>query len=206
MPTGYTCRIKDGISFYDFMLICARAMGACITMREDSMDTEIPEVFLPSDHHNRGIQEYTAELKKYTSMSNKEIKKIIEVEYKDRIKYINEKWEENTDLLKKYNEMLTKVQAWKPPTANHIKFKEFMVSQITESRDHDCMLDYWAKELASAKKKTTVSKWKSSKTKSCKDSIKYHTIEYKAEVKRAKDRTKWVQELRNSLKKIKLDN
>jgi hypothetical protein len=35
MPTGYTDKIKDGISFEEFVLSCARQFGACISMRDD---------------------------------------------------------------------------------------------------------------------------------------------------------------------------
>lgn len=41
MPTGYTDAIKDGISFNQFILSCARAFGALITMRDEP--SSVPE-------------------------------------------------------------------------------------------------------------------------------------------------------------------
>lgn len=35
MPTGYTSSIKDGISFENFVLKCARNFGACIAWRKE---------------------------------------------------------------------------------------------------------------------------------------------------------------------------
>lgn len=40
MPTGYTADIKDGITFRDFALRCARAFGATIMQRDE--DISIP--------------------------------------------------------------------------------------------------------------------------------------------------------------------
>jgi len=39
MPTGYTAKLCEGEqSFGEFALGCARAFGACVMQREDSMD------------------------------------------------------------------------------------------------------------------------------------------------------------------------
>ena len=35
MPTGYTDKIKDGITFKEYAMGCARAFGALITMRDN---------------------------------------------------------------------------------------------------------------------------------------------------------------------------
>ena len=57
MPTGFTCDIKDGITFERFALNCARAFGALINMRDDSLDAEIPDEIKPSDHHVKALAE-----------------------------------------------------------------------------------------------------------------------------------------------------
>ncbi len=48
MPTGYTDAVKDGITFDQFVLGCARGMGALVMMRDEPSGTPIPERFEPS--------------------------------------------------------------------------------------------------------------------------------------------------------------
>lgn len=44
MPTGYTADLMEkGMEFKPFVLQCARAFGALITMRDDSLDAPSPK-------------------------------------------------------------------------------------------------------------------------------------------------------------------
>jgi hypothetical protein len=38
----------------------------------------------------------------------------------------------------RYEEMIEKVEAWEPPTSDHVNFKEFMLKQLRDSIDFDC--------------------------------------------------------------------
>ncbi len=49
MPTGYTHLIEEGCNLEEFVWACARAFGACVMMRDDSVDKPVPEKFEPSD-------------------------------------------------------------------------------------------------------------------------------------------------------------
>jgi len=52
-----------------------------------------------------------------------------------------ERIKKNKDLLIKYQYMLKKANEWQPPTSDHIKLKDFMIQQISESIKHDCYYD-----------------------------------------------------------------
>lgn len=58
MPTGYTAKLHNGEeqTFPEFVMSCARAFGALITMRDDPADAEIPDEFKPSDYHVRELE------------------------------------------------------------------------------------------------------------------------------------------------------
>ena len=62
MPTGYTAMLTEEkeITFEDFALKCARAFGALIEMRDESLDAKIPEEFKVTEYHtvelNRAIE------------------------------------------------------------------------------------------------------------------------------------------------------
>lgn len=63
MPTGYTHGVQDGTvtEFRDFALICARAFGATILMRDDPMDAPIPDEFQSSTYHLDRLKELEIE-------------------------------------------------------------------------------------------------------------------------------------------------
>ena len=68
MPTGYTDAIKDGITFQQFAMNCARAFGACVTMRDDPSDKPIPERFEPSAWHKERLGDAYAALSELDKM------------------------------------------------------------------------------------------------------------------------------------------
>jgi hypothetical protein len=51
MPTGYTCIIEDkpDVTFAEYVWRCARAFGALLSMREDSLDAPIPDELKSED-------------------------------------------------------------------------------------------------------------------------------------------------------------
>ena len=62
MPTGYTARLCDGEqTFKDFAMLCARACGALIEMREDPMDAPIPEKIKRSSYYDEALSKAVAE-------------------------------------------------------------------------------------------------------------------------------------------------
>ena len=70
MPTGYTAKIANGISFQEFAMDCARGMGACIDLRDEPEGGDkIPDAFPPSDYHLKAERAAQAELDGLIAMS-----------------------------------------------------------------------------------------------------------------------------------------
>ena len=69
MPTGYTSDIEKGITFNEFTMQCARAFGACISMRDDPGDKPIPKEFKPSTYHIEGIKKAKEKMVQLKKMS-----------------------------------------------------------------------------------------------------------------------------------------
>jgi len=70
MPTGYTDKINEGITFKTFALNCARAFGACVEFRDEGGGGEvIPEVFHPSDYHLKCQDKAISELQMLNAMT-----------------------------------------------------------------------------------------------------------------------------------------
>lgn len=200
MPTGYTSDIEKGITFNQFIMGCARAFGACVDIREESMDTPIPEEFKISPYHDEELAKAQKEYNKILKMSNQEIEKlqekVVAEERKDYQNYIDK----SNRLKAKYEEMLIQVEKWTPPSKDHIELKEFMIEQINSSIKFDCSGNYWKEQLAKVKVKSA-SGYKLELLKEVKWNIDYHTEESKKEKERVASRNKWVKQLRESLVK-----
>ena len=198
MPTGYTVDIAKGITFEKYALGCARAFGACISMRDDSQDREIPDKFKPSDYHKKTRNNAKEKLEGLEMISLEEAQLRADQEYKDEIARKKSYIEECSDLEQKYRTMLSKVRAWQPPTKDHVEFKNFMEKQIVSSIDFDCDTTYSFKELEKLKR-LTGQEWIDKKRKEFLRDIAYHSKEWAKELERVSGRNEWIKALKESL-------
>lgn len=196
MPTGYTAPVQDGTvtDFADFAMICARAFGACITMRDDPSDAVIPEQFAPSDYNAKALEKATAELAELEAMTPVERQVAADNANAAAIKAWDDYEAKKSIQRARYEAMLEKAREWSPPTSEHDGMKEFMIQQLTESIRFDCgepydkrpspksVDDWFAKALAEANR-----------------NVAYYAKAQAEEIERARQRTKWVADLRASL-------
>jgi len=198
MPTGYTAGIAGNMSFNEFIMDCARAMGACITMRDDPRSTEIPDKFEPSTYYIKAFKKATQRFTTLQKMSAKEAEKEAKKEFKKAVENNQKNISDNNELRKKYQTMLASVKEWQPPTPDHKGLKSFMVEQISESIEHDCSNSYY---LDNPPKMLSGEEWLSKKISAALRNINYYETENQKEVERANGRTLWVQQLKKSLNK-----
>jgi len=196
MPTGYTSKIKDGISFEQFVMQCARGMGACVTMWSEPWDAPIPDEFKPSDYHLKKIKEAEEELARLKAMSLDDAERAAHESFKAETERIGDRIKEMHDLKAKYLDMLSRVRAWEPPTPKHHEFKEFMVDQIRRSIEIDCDDSYYRDKEVN---RMSGLEWLRAEIARVSHNIEYHTKENTEEVERAKSRTEWIRALRRSL-------
>lgn len=197
MPTGFTARIADGISFRDFALGCARNFGACITLRDEPGGGEaIPEKFEPSSYHIEHAQEMIARLALLESMPPDEAAREAMTEHLRAQKERRKRLEESEALRAQYHAMLQQVVAWNPPTPEHEGLKKFMQNQIEESMEFDCCYPFSEEKEAEP---LSGGEWVKRERETAARSLAYHSTEYAAEVKRVNERNQWVQDLRWSL-------
>lgn len=83
MPTGYTVFIEDGeiTNAKDFLMLCARAFGVAIDMREEPLSKPMPKEFKPSTYHLERLEEERRELDRLRSMTMDEVHNQNEAEY-----------------------------------------------------------------------------------------------------------------------------
>lgn len=197
MPTGYTADIENDQSFESFLLGCARAFGACMHQRDDATGTK-PKLRPADSYHEQALLEAEAELGAYKTM-NREQKEQAGQELKDE----QEKWQQedfNKKILlkNKYDAMTLKVQAWNPPTADHVNLKKFMLDQINESIRFDCDTGYILKLLQETQDKTAMQFYEGH-VQSLERDVKYHEEELEKDNKRNAEANQWIMALYDSL-------
>jgi hypothetical protein len=102
MTTGYTAAIANDITFNDFAMRCARAMGALVMMRDEPFDAPIPERFEPSDYHIKKIADASARLLELQAMSEIEAIASAQAAFAEETGARNSAIQEKDDLRKKY--------------------------------------------------------------------------------------------------------
>lgn len=197
MPSGYTAGVQDGTitDFRDYAMKCARAFGALIMMRDDPMDAEIPEEFQPSTYNAERVAESRAELAKLESCSEEEAQAMADADHAKKVEYRLEALERKRIERKRYESMLEKARAYIPPTEDHSKYAEFLVSQLEESIKWDCDESYYEAEPVRLDGHT----WKMQRMQSLREDIKRNLERQQEENERTDSRNRWIAELRKSL-------
>ena len=195
MPTGYTLDLYDGkdLTFEEFVLKCARAFGALIGMRDKSIVAPIPERFEPSDYHLKELEKTKKRLKEIKEWNEDKAKQEAERAYQEALKKREEFIKKNKLIRKRYEDMLSKVREWKPPTPDHVDLKKFMIQQLEDSIAFDCFIPEMPQRLSGEE-------YKEQQIKKALNDIDYHEKEYAKEVNRVYERNKWLLLLRESLK------
>ena len=191
MPTGYTADIAKDISFNDFVLQCARAFGATISMRDSPMSPEIPE-FQPSNWNMKELVKAQKTLVELTDMTGTMQSSSAFAYNAQRYDNFLKDSRDNMELKEKYESMLTKVQNWEPPSPEHTDLKAFMVKQIKESIEWDCITNETPEPVSGEQ-------WYLKKLNDTTRNIVYHTEEHLKEIERVNTRNKWVKQLKESL-------
>lgn len=184
MATGYTHDVAEGkvTDFKVFALRCARAFGACIMQRDDPMD-DPPKKAL--ERHQKELKELNAlSLDACEIQSDKDFESSMK-DYRRQVKEIAEKKE-------RYQSMLQKVEAWKPPTSEHQGLKEFMIQQLADSLKFD---DY----TPTHPKRLTPEEWRQQRQKQLSHSISYYADQVENEKARCSNRNQWIDDLVASL-------
>jgi hypothetical protein len=201
MPTGYTHSIEKGITFKEYALSCAKAFGACVSMRDDPPDAEIPEEFKVDDYHLKRIEESKKQLYDFKNMSLAKQIKLFEDFKSNSIETSKKYIDERTQLKEKYNAMLKKVRKFKAPSPDHVEFKLFMESQIVKSIEWDCDVEYYVKAIYKVKD-MKFDDWYNDEISTLEKSIESNQIHYAEEIARIDQRNRWIKQLRNAIDKI----
>lgn len=182
MPTDTTSQISDGMTFAEFALRCARAFGPSETTLSAPSVTE---------------QLRTAarlELDKLLTLSDDEAQAIARADFDHRLKRYANAAIRAAALHRKYLAMLKSVREWKPPTPDHVEFKQYMQKEITDSIRWDC-------DTSMIREPTPVPprEWRALRLFELRLTIERLDRQHEEEVQRIERGNEWMAQLRASL-------
>ncbi len=200
MPTGYTEKLYDGHNqtFSEFVLRCARAFGALISMRDDSLEKTIPDEFVPYKWYQEQRVQAEERLNRARNWTSEEAELAAAQYHAQNVAGIKKSNAVNYARWERYHSMLTEVKRWTPPSPEYVELKEFMIKQLDDSMKYDCYTmeipvcmsgeSYRQREIMQAEK-----------------DIAYHIKENDLEVNRAQEKTNWVRVLKRNLAMLEME-
>lgn len=199
MPTGYTEDVANGkiTDFNEYALQCARNFGACITLRDEPMTSEIPE-FVPSDHNAKRLAEAKKDLAAFLAMDHDQREKLRSDEHAENARVAEKGIAEKQVERERYEAMLAKAKAYKSPSPDHDNYAGFLVSQLEESIQWDCSTDYYD----GLQQQKPFGEWESEKLERLKRDVAYHEKANREEIERTDQRNEWVRKLKASLEDV----
>lgn len=199
MPTGYTADVQDGkvTEFSDFALICARAFGALVNMRDEPHNAPIPEAFDPhTSYHDEMIAAAQATLTELAPLTAAECEQRTTADHADRLEYHSRRMREREEQRVRYEAMLAKAEVWEAPTPDHEGLRQFMIDQLKKSIDSDCA-PY--PRLDREPERLTGEAWRNIELSRATDDLAYHVEQRDKEIARTATRNAWLAALRASL-------
>ena len=136
MPTGYTAGIEDGTiaTLREYALVCARAFGACISLRDEPLTAPLPERISPKvQRYDAEIAKARAEIVRLNMLSAKECDEAAAGAYAERMKSRDEYMAGCMPIKKRYDSMRQATLEWSPPI-ELVELKAFMLQQIAVSQ------------------------------------------------------------------------
>ena len=197
MPTGYTVEVVDGkiSDFPTFAKLCARAFGALIHMRDNTISPDWSPIVEPElEIYQQRLDKIAGRIAELEGMSD-EVADRAYIEYAANLDIENERHIARcADQDSRLAAMTEKVRAWAPPTPDHIGMKEFMLEQLRISANGD-VRRFYTKPL-----KMTGPEWRAQQLGREYSEIAITLKSIEDEKSRAESRTKWLTELVESLK------
>lgn len=138
MPTGYTHRVQTGevSDLRGFILCCARAFGACVEQRDDSLDVP-PREQKPGRWHADRAKECRDRAAAILNQPMSAWRSDRLARHEAALREYVDSEQRRSDGSARYRAMIAKVEAWTPPTAEHAELKAFMLDQLRESLRFD---------------------------------------------------------------------
>lgn len=192
MPTGYTAGIESGeiTDLKQFALVCARAFGYLIELRDEPLNKPLPEKLGHSNYYTQQIESDKKTIEELEGLSANDWQiryySMIEKQTNLHKKYLAEL----RDNKSKYESIKSQVLDWTPPTDEHNGLKDFMLEQIEM-----CVSDYEPPPPVFK----DIDTWKAETILSATKSLERSKKRFFEEEEKTKNKNDWLHALRLSL-------
>ena len=203
--TGLTSAlILQDLSFNEFVLLCTRAMGVCITMKDRPFTDPIPEKFIPDSHYKEALEKAEVVLEVFTKFREGDFAEAYaRQDILESIKCLEKEnsSDKNLKVLQKYNSIIQQAKDWIPPSQDHQGLKTFMISQLEESKKFDCIFSQnssYLEEIDRLKSLDLMDHYRFLR-KEAEYNVEYNRRHWQEEVQRVNERNEWMMSLVKSL-------
>lgn len=195
MPTSYTEPIYEGkgISFREFAWRCARAFGAFIMQRDNSLDAPIVLREETNGYAELQIEKARLALDRLSRCTLQEAAEHAQADHASALTAWHELQAHIDARRARYEAMLAEVRAWTPPTEDHQGLAKMMEEQLLDSIEFDC------KEWMDEPQLQEPSEWLAKQRQRTEDDLKYWTGSAARSQKAAEERNAWIEALVQSL-------
>lgn len=199
MPSGYTEGVASGkiTEFKEYALLCARAFGACISLRDEPLSSEIPE-FKVDDYYLNQAKETEEKIASLLSMTQQDKEENFNKYVSDIVKSAEENLSEKKIIKQRYEKMLEQARNFDPPSSNHYNYKSFMIEQLQNSIQWDCSDDYYLDQINRVKS-LSLEEWFKSQLIIAQSDLDYYKEQLEEEQDRVNKNNLWVKQLKESL-------
>lgn len=195
MPTGYTQYVIEGADFKTFAQKCARAFGATIMQRDDTLDAPLITEYEPAPFYKENLEKAELVVKTLASLSDEEWQNKLNTSFEFELASYKESKARNNEKKEKLEAVLSDAKKWVPPTPEHIEIGKFMISQLEETIKFDCSFY----DRMPEPKKQNLDTFRIEQLEDAGSSLARAKDNYQKEVERAAERSQWIQDFLKSL-------
>jgi hypothetical protein len=139
MPTGYTAPVEAGeiTDFPTFALLCARAFGALVLLRDEPLKPgTIPQTLKPeAPFYAEKLAQLDAALAELDALTSEQVEQLAITSHADEMARHLEREVDRKRRLARNEAMKAEVEKWTPPTKDHSELWAFMLKQLRMSAE-----------------------------------------------------------------------
>lgn len=199
--TGYTSQlIERNLDFKQFALVCARAFGAFVEIRDEPLSSPLPDK-ITSDvsYEEERLSETKESLKRLTKMNKRQRIKYIKDKDVEYYNFIQNELVKDAKLIRQLTPVLIDAEKWEAPTSEHDGLKQFILSQLRgELESANWSFDYYIKALNETKNTNYLERFNDILTR-LKEDVERYDETIKDIIDRTENKNTWYQDLVSSL-------
>jgi gas vesicle protein len=199
MPSGMTSKIYEGKeeTLESYILKCAHQFGGLMHTRDDGFDAPVRLRESYTSYYDRKIKSLREELTRYQQMTLDDAKKQIQEHYEEELTRYNRRVKEKLEVKERYTTMLEKVQAWEPPTDEHLSLKNDAVKQLEDSIHFDCSTAYMS--VPKKPLEGEAQQWLENQKYRLVEQIQSYKDDKQSDQEKVASNNKWIKDLLDSL-------